>query len=169
MLLLIIQRMGKLANTIVSLMSALLIACSPKQALPPSYSSSPPAVVETVYTIPTQPPTNYGHWDGKTKESCITTGGTWQHYFGILPDGTFGRIGPQCSYGSMLGSYEIKKGDTIYGIGITMGVQPEDIQEFIETVLKLNPGLVPERMIPGDYIAVPPLGVFNAYLKKISP
>ena len=161
--------MGKLANTIVSLMSALLIACSPKQAPPPSYSSSPPAVVETVYTIPTQPPTNYGHWDGKTKESCITTGGTWQHYFGILPDGTFGRIGPQCSYGSMLGSYEIKEGDTICDIGRKMGVRPKDIPKFIEIVLESNQGLVPEMMIPGDDIAVPTLGVFNAYLEKISP
>jgi LysM repeat protein len=168
--------MRKLANAFASLViSASLIACSPKQpsskSTPNYVQSSTPTVVETAlpYTIPTQSPTNYGHWDGKTRESCINTGGTWQNYFGNQSDGTFSQIGPQCGYGSLLRSYKIEPGDTIYGIGVNMGIPEEYIQEFTKIVLNANPGLVPERMIPGDYIAVPPLAVVEAHLKGISP
>jgi len=151
---------------------ASLIACSAKQTPTPKLEIIQPSTTAGVVSTPasTTPPSSiYGHWDRKTMESCVNTGGVYQKYHGIQPNGRFGLIGPICSYGSMFMPYRIQPGDTLYEIGRKMGVPEKYLPTFTEMVLRANKGLDPKRMIPGDYIAVPTPDVVDAYIKGISP
>lgn len=53
-------------------------------------------------------------------------------------------------------SYELKRGDSLWEIAVDKTGSRSEAPAYIERILRLNPGIVPERLLAGQQIVLPP-------------